>query len=836
MFSGETNYPQSEPTAMGVDQASLDTSEQGRPLPVFWGRKRLGCTFISNAFWIQATNRDEGGMKGGAAGAMGYNYGVQYAAAICAGPVDAIYEVFINGAPVTFAGKAYPIVRGAEDYVELEVYQQAPDIYSKFRFYWGTESQTIDTHPDGVTEHWQPYYLADLAQEWWPQHAAGDSNTLSRVNEYHPAYKGVCYFVARYHQWISQTTCPKIEFVLGRWPNSGTKVGPSDAPDANPVDVVTDCLTNQRYGLGLASTAYDATDFAATKATLNTEGMGVSPFIDRAQAFDQFLLELLGYFDGFYYARPDGALSLGLNRGVPCSAAIEDGVHIEEDCLTELPDIEAAGINTTRTEVRVQFTNSALGWKDDCCAGHSAGTLEMLGTPAAETLDRSWVTRIDVADKMARAAAKHRALPSVSGTINVRKSRLQGLTVGSPFYFNYAHYGLCHLHCRVTSISVSDPFAPVVEIRFEQDHGFLNAEVYDATSSYTPTGKPSYTPPNIVDALLIELPAGPYAPIDKDPRFVPLVSRPDVAEGGMVSGCLFYWLYDAENGLTRNISGNSAGMKFPARCQLLDTVYADDSIIHLRIVSPHDNAQNGAFPQEVATAPDAEDLDWLLIFDGADEILGITTVDQQADGSYLLGVRRGVLDTVAQEITTGTPTCYAIRFSALNAMQLAVRSSLTVGDTVTVKVYSVIGRSAFADTEADPAKEIACTYRRRSERPWKPLGATAAWPSVWSSATETLIITWAEKFRYGEIPNAWDGPVWVIDCRLPGDSFDILSPATGARYVREVAPHATSYSINCTALKNALGGPQTFVVRLFTRETRTGLHSLFYDQKTITFV
>ena len=210
--------------------------------------------------------------------------------------MDTIYGMFINGQPVNLVNHAFPIQRSG-DWVDLET--DSTHGNSMFRLYWGTETQEIDTPltPEGVpilTEHsiqaTNGFYLSDLAQEWWASRG---------VPEYHPAYRGVCYFVARAHMWYSQTTCPKIEFVLGRWPGGGTQVGPSDAPDANLADVVADCLTNTRYGLGLPSAAYNSDDFAAAKATLNSEGMGLSPFIDRAQAFDAFLLEMLGYFDAY---------------------------------------------------------------------------------------------------------------------------------------------------------------------------------------------------------------------------------------------------------------------------------------------------------------------------------------------------------------------------------------------------------------------------------------------------------------------------------------------------------------------------------------------------------
>ena len=970
MFSGETNLPQPDTKAMGLDPSNMSTAEQARPLPVFYGTQKLGITYITKAFGqhnyaVWAEQKDDV--------LVGYDYCIQFAALVCAGPVDVLHAVRFNDQQVwPEDGSDAAIVRDG-DYYEFTIGGKFPGTY---RLYWGTETQRIDARPGrdvgvnptgnvftlanhgyvagdpvmfggttlptgiredicycvvnpdastfliartpggavidltdsgtAVTVHsptkpadaYAPFYLEDLARPWFntkPETAvtinasadtvaltahgmlagtavrfsgtalpvgidtdtvyyvtsaladtfqitftpAGlpfdftDTGTSVKVqqldNEFHPAYRGQCYLVARNHYMgYNQTQVQNIELVVSRWPAGAGKIGPAGAEDISVAAVLANALTDTRYGLGLPASVYDAAGLASVTSDLTTEGLGISPIIDRAQPFDQFLLEMLGYVDGFYYAKPDGTLSLGLNRGVECSGAIENPTVIDETCLTELPAIEVSGINTTRNEVRVQFKNRAIDFKDDLCAGHSAGTLQMVGSMAAETLQRPWVTEISIADKMARAAAKHLALPTVKGTLTLRKSRLQGLKLGAPFYFTYAHFfrdSQYKMRCRVTELTVSDPFSPVVEIAFEQDHGYLNGEVYDATAGYAAPTVAPIVPPPIEHAMLLELPSTSHEWPDSDPRFVVLASRSHAMDTGM----LFTW-ESAPDVFTPLSSG---GRSFPPRVQIMADVGANDTTITVHVISPFD-----AMPGEIQ-APDAGRFDWLLVLDGADEIMSVTANPElQENGDYILTVTRGALDTKPQAIEVATCNVgYVTRLAMLTGCSMPLRASLAVDDTVNVQIRAVIGRQA---SPAGTALEASAPYRRRTARPWKPRGTVSSWPATWTDATTSLIFGWQESYRAGDMPAGPGGSLWVLDIRLPGDPFDINDPATGRRYEHTTSPAgrimlATSDTVSAATLATALGGRQTCVVRLYARDWETGLNSLWWDEKEVAY-
>jgi hypothetical protein len=685
-------------------------------------------------------------------------------------------------------------------------------------------------------------YLDDLSKEWYTQ----------TPKEYHPAYRGICYIVAESHYLGENSNqVQNMRFVVSRWPGGAGKIatGPDGHEEISVAAVVADALTNPRYGLGMDSSVYDADELEVVTETLTTETLGISPLIDRAQPFDQFLIELLGYVDGYYYAKPTGKITLGLNRGVECSGVVDNAVIIDEPCLTELPNLEAGGIGTTRNEVRVQFRNALLAYHDDLCAGHSAGSLQMVGAPAASTLDRQWVTRIGLADVMARATAKHLALSGLKGTLKLRKSMLQGLKLGDPFYFQYRNYFIdpsFKLRCRVTEINVTAPFAPEVDIAFERDLGYLNAEAYVATADYQAPGTTSAIPRDPAHALLIELPptAAVFSNQPNAPRFTALVSRRDA----LTSASVFSW-ESAANVYTQlpiNIR-----QSFPPRCQLMAdlTDIATSATVH--VISTYETIENPEdIPMFVLGVTDPNLFDWVLIFDGSDEIIAVDAAVLQSNGDYLLTIRRGALDTVAQAISAATVNvCYLTRVAMLTGCSMPL---LTPGPapwdtdastppitTVKVKVQSVIGQAV---SPLASALIIFALYRQRTARPWKPTAIFSEWPTVWHAGTGTLDFHWRETCRAVKYSLGDGGPVWLLDMRVSETAYHAADPGPGDAWYRvgntpllDTPDADKSITVNCATLAAALGGRVTFTARLYARDLDTGLVSLWYDERDVTF-
>ncbi|MEQ8405694.1 MAG: glycoside hydrolase/phage tail family protein [Oceanicaulis sp.] len=93
----------------------LQTSTEGAPIPLVYGRMRLAGQVIWAArFKERSQVRSAGGGKGGPK-VREYDYSISFAVALCEGLISAIGKVWANGEPLSTAGLSMRVHHGGED-------------------------------------------------------------------------------------------------------------------------------------------------------------------------------------------------------------------------------------------------------------------------------------------------------------------------------------------------------------------------------------------------------------------------------------------------------------------------------------------------------------------------------------------------------------------------------------------------------------------------------------------------------------------------------------------------------------------------------------------------
>lgn len=94
--SGNTaSIPQVNQAALGIGPTQLSTNQQARPVPVLYGKARLGVTFLSDAFDASFEARIQD-VKSGDSTIIGYSYFAKFAFLIGHGPVDVIDGIYLD--------------------------------------------------------------------------------------------------------------------------------------------------------------------------------------------------------------------------------------------------------------------------------------------------------------------------------------------------------------------------------------------------------------------------------------------------------------------------------------------------------------------------------------------------------------------------------------------------------------------------------------------------------------------------------------------------------------------------------------------------------------------
>lgn len=514
LFGNTSKTPASSQKPMGQDLSSASTAEAARPVPYLAGRRRLGLTFISDAFdqRADAVTQSFGKQKT----RSGYNYFASFAALACHGPVDALHQIYLNGDPVyaaaakltavsftravlvvTFTTKAdHNLVTG--DVVLIEGVDQ-PQYNGLFtitvtgaRTFTYTLAAEPDENPSAVnkyitarlqldpvyrdTEDYVDILIPDFGEMrlYWGTETQTADSYLQTSGTRHPAYRGLCYAVfTQLFIGFNQTSVQNVELVLSRQPQAAWHALAGIEDDANLAAVLGDLIQNPRAGAGLDVDRLDTATLAATGATLADEGIGFSPLLMREQEGRAVLMAFLEYFDAYPTLTDAGRLGIALARTAELAP-----IELTTADLTSKPSFNPGAWTEARSETNLKFTNRDYSFKEDMVRHRDPGVRSILGEANAQTLDRTFITRPDAARELVEMLGRVAALPPITGRVRLRRTPAlwAALQPGALFTFDYALRDTSGLTFRVSEAVWPDPAKPEFEISFKVDRSYLIPE------------------------------------------------------------------------------------------------------------------------------------------------------------------------------------------------------------------------------------------------------------------------------------------------------------------------------------------------------------------------
>lgn len=861
-FSGTTkNMPQPEQRPLGLEPQRLDTNEQARPVPVFWGERRLGITFLSQAFnqKAEAVRKELGKEKH----TVGYNYFCAFAAMVCCGPVDKLSAIYFDDVKVWPVGAGTPITRNTtKDKVVLINVKKKGSGYSSatvsisgngsgatadalidtatgeilfvkvktFGAGYSTATATIVGDGEGAelevvigsepsvnitletgetwTWYWgTPYqYFDPLLESLSSDTVRNPSGVIDpNVPEEHPAYDRQCYFVTGKHALgYNRTSIQNIEVVVSRHPEVSWLANGNIESDCSIPVIVADAMRDTLYGLGLkdndaSDTIFDRTGITTVESTLSSENLAVSPLVSRVHPFTEFMTELLEYVDGYYRATDDGKLTLGLVREVNCD---DDSLPIfDENSLADVPILTPDSWRRTHNRVFVVFTNRDNQHKEDATQGTNSGNLKITREPNPAVLQRPWITRHAIADRTARIAAKMFGIPNTRGSLGIRKSKLQSLKPGDGFYLHYDHYSLCWMHCRAIEIVASDPFSPKVEVEFEVDRAYL-AEQTVTPAAYVAPSRIVHSPQAFDYHKAFEMPFAPE--IGEVPRVAFLAARKTLMTDK------FDVHLERETDSYYRIR---TGLGFAFR-GTLDFSYGvnDTGVVTVTL-------QGADQTLEAVTLQEANKNKVLALI--GDEIMSIYNVTLLSTARYSFNVLRERFDSGKATHNAGAEV-WILSSEDLNGIAWKTSAEGSDGEQQKFKLQPYVLDKAVSLSSVTP---ITLTFTDRHRRPWKPTGFTA--PATYDGLS-SVSFSWTVNNR--EVGNFKAGmlrnPTYVLEFY---DEFDSLLFT-----VDEIRANATSYTLTMSELQTYLNPLATFKAKFYAQQR--GLNSRASDLVTVTKV
>lgn len=424
--------------------------------------------------------------KGGGSGSNVYDYYGTIAGAVCAGPVDELVNIIVDGRSVwpkaTSWAAGQSITTGQLRqwlgivYKALSSHTTSNANKPPNATYWTryTLDRASSTNPVALTiEGYGAAYLY-----WGTANQTLDSaGEATMTNKGHPPYRRQCFIVLKNFLFgRERTSAPNVEVIVRKKPAQSIITGdPAALTDgqANPVAALADIYTDPVFGAGLAVDAPngpDSTTWQSAASALNSVAsqVAISPLLTAARSLRQVTADFLAYYDGWMRFSGGGEIEAGRFAHNAAPPTFTDSNTIDYHDLIEEVNYTADGWTTTFNQTQVKFNDRERSFKDGAVSAVSGYNLAVTGEPRTAKVDRPWITRRQQATDHAAEWQKINGEPKIAGSLVVRAEKASGIRPGDLFLLTHDALQVS-IVCRCIGKDFAQPPAGRVTIRFESD-------------------------------------------------------------------------------------------------------------------------------------------------------------------------------------------------------------------------------------------------------------------------------------------------------------------------------------------------------------------------------
>lgn len=513
-------------------------------------------------------------------------------------------------------------------------------------------------------------------------------------------------------------------------------------PDANPANVIYECLTNTEWGKGEAPTAIDVASFEAAAQTLYSERFGISLIWTRQDTIRAIVQEILDHIKGFLYLSPlTGLWTLKLLRDDydPATRPLLD----ETNCRATKRKRRAWG--ETINEIVVSYTDPNTE-APATVAAQDDGNINLQGAIISETREYPGIRSARLAQWIAERDVREASYPLYSTVLEVDRSFWQ-TEPGETFRFSWADDGIVEMPMRVMGIDYGRPQDRIIRLAMVEDIFGIEKTTYgDVPGSV-------YDPQRAV-ALPFDYELAMAAPITFLQKQGLTVEEIDA---------------DYPNVGVVLLGGHAAqdAIDFEAHT---DVVIGTGSTVVKSVLTSTPlevEALAGGLVAAVTSRIPVDVIDRLslgLAVEGSIFVLGSTEAQHEFimletyhAGDEEWEVRRGLWDTIPNDWPVGTPIwAWSVDGSALDP------NARSAGE---VRTYRLLPRTSEGRLAYANADDITITVSERPHRPFRPANC-----QLEGAGFDTLLdpdqlltdvtATWANRNRTTEdvIANRWDDP------------------------------------------------------------------------------
>jgi hypothetical protein len=443
--------------ASGIEDFSLPTVSESRNVTLVWGRRKVAGPNVftyANLKTIPIEEEVDTGLFSSDDVTVGYEYYLDIGFSICYGEAT-LRELQVG------------------DYLAWEGTLTEGNGSINKRFLFGYDNS------EGGMQGSFTYYRGTQAQ-------ASDAYLNSRVRQ-QPGFKGVAYFVWRGGYIGNSASMRPWSFVVESYPNPLSRITSevNINGDANPAYCMYEVLTNKNYGRGFPTNIVDSNSFIDAALTLESEGLGVSMMFDQKIDCSQLVKQLEEHINGNIYFDPEsGTIKLNLVRD---DYIVNDLPVLDENNIVEVKNFNRTGATNLVTEVKVRYIDRAANYKDRVAPAIDTGTRQILGKPAARTLDFFGFSNATAAGKVALRDLRTLGAYLAQCTIVANRDASE-FYPGQPFKFVWGPLNIAQLIMRAKTVDVGTLESGKVTVAAIEDVFGTGEAIFDPNpdSGWTP--------------------------------------------------------------------------------------------------------------------------------------------------------------------------------------------------------------------------------------------------------------------------------------------------------------------------------------------------------------
>jgi hypothetical protein len=560
---------------------------------------------------------------------------------------------------------------------------------------------------------------------------AGDRiqfNTAPPATSGAPAYPRLCHMVLRQMYLGTSNYIKNLSPIIKRTFAAdvlGLGAGADINGDANPANILYECLTNTIWGRGKPPALINVASFTAAGARLVTDGMGMSVHLDTPAQLDTFMSDILSHIDGAIYTDPQtGLWTLKLARFDydPTTLPVFD-----QTVIIGTPEFNRPSWEELSNQIYLTYLDRASGYIErNVMANESAG-YATTGIIQEAALKMTGFSNATIAQFVAMRELKQHSYPLAQIRLKANRTAWT-MRIGSVFKYTFPAHGVSNLVVRVTSINYGALEKGEIEIQAVEDIYNLGFAAY-APPNPSSWVNPSTAPQPPLAELAIE---APYQIVGDVRQVLVTAVRLDQTSTGME-----VW---SDSG-----AGYQKLTQFDGFCP--SGVLLND---YLRTTAAQDTTGfviTGPVDMDDVTNTDAAGRTAgtiLALVDG--ELMSVLTVTDNLDGTFTVaGVWRGVMDTVPADHFAGARVWF-LTAGSINAAY----STAGLAADITSRPYKMLPYNTQGTVAIASVSPVTLTTVTRYSKPYPP-GNVKVNALYWlSSATNDAALTLAHRNRVNQ--------------------------------------------------------------------------------------